>query len=87
MLMSVIAEVATECLLCRQLLPQSYACTELNETCPDPAIYIQDGNISAEDSPFVYLNCCTFNKYFHQTAVTKKISPISGENADKGNYL
>lgn len=64
MLMSVIAEVAAECLLCRQLLQQSYAGIERNETCPDPAIYVRDGNISAEDSPFVCLNCCTFNKYF-----------------------
>lgn len=40
MLMSMIAEMALQGLYCRWLLPQSYACSHLNEMCPAAAIYI-----------------------------------------------
>lgn len=40
MLMSLIAEMASQCLYCRGLSLQSYACSHLNEMCPTAAIYI-----------------------------------------------
>lgn len=40
MLMSMIAGMASQCLYCRGLLPQSYACSHLNEMCPAAAICI-----------------------------------------------
>lgn len=40
MLMSMTAEMASPCLYCRGLLPQSYMCSHLNEMCPAAAIYI-----------------------------------------------
>lgn len=40
MLMSGIAETASERLYCCGLLPQSYACSQLNEMCPAAANYI-----------------------------------------------
>lgn len=49
MLMSMIAEMASQCLYCHRLFPQSYACSHLNEMCPAAAIYI-----SREEERFLH---------------------------------